>query len=632
MNNFKLTALLAMAVCLISSSGWAASTYYVRDDGSTATNCTGLADTPYDGSGTGEACAWRSPATALPRSGALISGGDTLIIDNVSHSGGGQAKYEIGLGAPDIATDGTCYSQANYACEMAAIPAGTPGNETKIYGKGYASCSAMTVNQKAQLWGSGRLENVLTGSNYVDIRCLDITDHDNCMQSGPNQDSIQCDRDCSDGSCDGADTGLDVSGATGVIIQDVDVHGLYRGIMTHQSGDITATRFNLVANSFVGWDSDSSGDDSMTGTVTLANSKIIFSGCGESYPLTTTNFMTTTDKHHCYSQDQGGFGDGIGLGDGTPGNWTITDSIVSFNVSDGVDLLHGNGTGTLKFYRSIAEGNAGQGFKSSVGTTYIENSKIIGNCGFFHGRSFTATKDVSGSSVSFNDCRANGDTIDFSNVTGGQKMYIRNSTILTNGDNAIISGGNNCNGSTILKVDNSIIRGGRQFADDHGFNGAGGNDTSDLYYAAGATGEGDGACGTQAIDVDNSLVYGTKNLGSDTDCSGGTNNICGSDPLFSGTIKQGPASGDGVLTDYYQGLDYGDQLGIQSGSPTRDAADETVACNGDCSIDYNSFARGASWDIGSLEFGSTSSGGTPSPPSNPLPLKGTIIIRGAQRI
>lgn len=591
------------------NTAWGA-TYYVRNDGSTATNCTGLADAAYDGSGTGEACAWRSLATALPRTGALISGGDTVIIDNVDRVGSGQAQYEIGYNGADIVHDGTCFNGADYDCTMSAIPAGTLGNETKIYGKGYASCSTMTVSEKAQLWGSSRVKTVLIGSNYVDIRCLDITDHDNCMQSGPDEDIIRCDRDCTGGVCDGADTGLDVSNATGVIIQDVDIHGLFRGIMTYRSGDITATRFNVVANSFVGWDSDLTGDDSMTGHVILDNSKIIFNGCGEDYPITNTNFLNTEDKHHCYSQDQGGFGDGIGLGDGTPGDWTFrNNSMVSWNTSDGVDLLHGDGTGTVIFNRSKAEGNAGQAFKSSVKDTFVENSEIFGNCGYFYGQSFTATKNTSGTTTAFNNCRANGDTIAFSNIVAGQTFYIKNSTILSNGDSMLLSSGSNCNGSTVFKVDNSILYGGRQWGDDHGFNGLGGNDTTDLYYASGSDGNGTGSCGSLAIDIDNSMVYATKNIGSDTDCSGGTSNTCGTDPLFSGTIKQGPSSGDGVATDYFQALDYGDQIGLQSGSSARDDADETVSCNGDCTVDYNDFSRSVSWDIGALEYGSAPGGG-----------------------
>src|SRR5579885_3133084 len=43
-----------------------ATTYYVRTDGGTPTQCTGLANAAYSGSGSGQSCAWHSPMDALP--------------------------------------------------------------------------------------------------------------------------------------------------------------------------------------------------------------------------------------------------------------------------------------------------------------------------------------------------------------------------------------------------------------------------------------------------------------------------------------------------------------------------------------------------------------------------------------
>ena len=59
-------------------------TYYVRTDGGTASQCDGLADAAYPGSGNGHACAWSSPMIALPAppygqtAVPLIKGGDTF--------------------------------------------------------------------------------------------------------------------------------------------------------------------------------------------------------------------------------------------------------------------------------------------------------------------------------------------------------------------------------------------------------------------------------------------------------------------------------------------------------------------------------------------------------------------------
>lgn len=631
--------ILIFAFCLVSSSAWAA-TYYVRTDGGTSTQCTGTTDAAYPGSGTGQACAYNdlqyivrhdTDGTGSFSGTTAISGGDTVIIGN---PGGTPGSFRVGYDPSNVWSG--CSSSFPYGCFLDYFPAGSSSaNRTKIYGRGYDTGCTGT---KVQLWAGERADSVVRLSSHTDMQCIEITDHSSCIENGPSDgtvpgtsDPVKCERTTYPYGL-WATNGIYSDGADDVLLTNVDIHGMaYRSVFILHVGDWTLDNVNMIAAGFVGWDSDGAGDDSYTGTITLTDSRIDWSGCGEVYPITTTDWRSSTDKHHCWSQDQGGFGDGIGLGDGAPGDWTFINTSVSHNVSDGVDLLHGSGTGTIRFTRSIAEGNAGQAFKSSVGTTYIENSKLIGNCGFFYNQSFTSTKDTSGSSVAFNNCRANGDTISFAIPTGTQKIYIRNSTILSNGNIALYSEGASCT-SAVFSVENSIIRGGREAGDDLGlWNGSGGNDTTDLYFAGGSDGNGTGSCGSLAISMNNSLVYGTKNLGSDTDCSGGTNNICGFDPLFSGTIKQGPTSGNGVASDYYQAVDYGDQLGIQSGSSAKDAANESITCDGDCTVDYNNYSRGASWDIGALEYGSTSSGGGGSTTPT-VTFGGVKIILGGGKI
>lgn len=84
-------------------------TYYVRTDGGTSTECTGTADAPYPGSGTNQPCAWSHPFWALDSDGDWkISGGDTLII--------GPGSYKMGYGAPN--TSGWCESDYPYDCDL----------------------------------------------------------------------------------------------------------------------------------------------------------------------------------------------------------------------------------------------------------------------------------------------------------------------------------------------------------------------------------------------------------------------------------------------------------------------------------------------------------------------------------
>ncbi|MDP2654436.1 MAG: hypothetical protein Q8Q08_10455, partial [Candidatus Omnitrophota bacterium] len=83
-----------IAFIFFADSAWSA-TYYVRPDGGTATQCTGLADAPYPGTGTGKACAFSHPfwAHAPSKHPTKLKGGDTLIID-----GSNKAQYMMGYG------------------------------------------------------------------------------------------------------------------------------------------------------------------------------------------------------------------------------------------------------------------------------------------------------------------------------------------------------------------------------------------------------------------------------------------------------------------------------------------------------------------------------------------------------
>ncbi|MBN1582952.1 MAG: hypothetical protein JXA89_19745, partial [Anaerolineae bacterium] len=108
--------------------------YYVRSDGGTADQCTGLVDAPYPGSGAGQPCAWDHPFRALPPLGEpKIGGGDTVIIASGS--------YMMGYGAPG---SDACDADGAFDCHMPAVPGGpNPGNPTRILGAGWDSgCSA----------------------------------------------------------------------------------------------------------------------------------------------------------------------------------------------------------------------------------------------------------------------------------------------------------------------------------------------------------------------------------------------------------------------------------------------------------------------------------------------------------
>ncbi|HDH10179.1 MAG TPA: hypothetical protein ENF84_04485, partial [Chloroflexi bacterium] len=89
-------------------------TYYIRPDGGSPEQCTGLVDAPYPGQGLNQPCAWDHPFRALPPGGTpRIQGGDTLII--------APGSYMMGYGAPGA---DNCDSAYPWDCHIPPIPSG----------------------------------------------------------------------------------------------------------------------------------------------------------------------------------------------------------------------------------------------------------------------------------------------------------------------------------------------------------------------------------------------------------------------------------------------------------------------------------------------------------------------------
>ena len=57
---------IMIGLCFMAASLACAATYYVRTDGGSATQCNGLADAPYPGSGTGQNCWWLMGSVRFP--------------------------------------------------------------------------------------------------------------------------------------------------------------------------------------------------------------------------------------------------------------------------------------------------------------------------------------------------------------------------------------------------------------------------------------------------------------------------------------------------------------------------------------------------------------------------------------
>ena len=196
----------------------------------------------------------------------------------------------------------------------------------------------------------------------------------------------------------------------------------------------------------------------------------------------------------CWSQTAGGYGDGLGTGD-TAGNWVFVDSTFLYNTSDGLDMLYHRSGGKITITRVHAEGNAGNQIKTT-GSADITDSVVVGNCSYFKDKSFTYNVD---------NCRALGNALSIE--PSGSTVNVYNNSVYSNGDGLLYA-----EGSGTVNVYNNIFYGGTDFWQP--------TQKSFYIYSEGGT----------VFNHGYNLVYNSKD--NNNRCSEGTNNICGSDPLF----------------------------------------------------------------------------------------------------
>lgn len=421
--------LVFLALSMAAASAGAA-TYYVRGDGGSASECTGLGNAPYPGSGSNRDCAWEHPFVALPPGGApRISGGDTLII--------GSGSYRIGYGAPG---SGSCGQGWSWDCVMPPVPGGpSDSRKTRILGAGHDSGCA----NPPELWGAERAKSIfdLEGSSNVELACLELTDHDSCIEfhchNGQCNGEVDACKRSSPPFGDWAGTGIVASNSSNVLLRDINVHGMAnRGIHAGGLADWTMERVRIVANGWAGWDGDIGSGSSNSGTIRFIESEIAWNGCAERWP--------GEQKFGCWAQGGGGYGDGLGTAE-TAGHWLFERSNVHHNTSDGIDLLYLRQDGRVTVKRTLVDSNASNQVKVSR-SALIQNSVIVGNCGFFDGE---------GNMLDSDHCRALGDTVSVGLSDNAQTDLINN-TIIGQG-NCVISGGGGTSSSRIRFINNLVI-------------------------------------------------------------------------------------------------------------------------------------------------------------------------------
>ena len=149
------------------------SVYYVRPDGGSTAQCTGLVDAPYPGSGTGQPCAWDHPFRALPPGRHAAHRRRRHADHRLA------AAYRMGYGAPGA---GDCEADGAYDCHMPPIPSGPDPAAPRA---SWARAGTPAAADPPELWGTERPWFIvnLTDSSNVELACLEITDHSTASSS-----------------------------------------------------------------------------------------------------------------------------------------------------------------------------------------------------------------------------------------------------------------------------------------------------------------------------------------------------------------------------------------------------------------------------------------------------------------
>lgn len=365
--------------------------------------------------------------------GMIVQSGDQVVI-----RGG---PWRIGLDAmPGSCSGARCgagytwnYGNPTPNSLVIAWPSGTSTAHTHIYGENFASCNTgpnWTNTTKAsltQLYGGWGLVNPieLSGSQYVDMKCLEVTRHSNCVSFGSPALPSGC-----TSSSDYDSDGIHMSSTTSnITLTDMWIHGhTGRGIKGGIGGPVTATRVNIDTNGAAGWDFDD-GTTHLIGTGAVWSflySIIQWSGCNQEYPATDPIPVAT-----CYSVSTGGYGDGVGTPAGTGLSAIIDHSGFIYNTQDALDLGHVDTGGPypLSITNSYAYSNNGGTFKwdGNASPAVVTNNYVVGDCLRMQ---YAITGVPSGYNTNLADFCRSGDTMPFQ-TQPFSNFLIANNTIVT---------------------------------------------------------------------------------------------------------------------------------------------------------------------------------------------------------
>lgn len=410
---------LICACALLFSACWCtAATWYVRSDGGDRSQCKGQSDAAYPGTGLEQACAFRHPYFLFvadqkygEKPGWIINGGDTVIVRNGS--------YRIGYKGPQPHDFWQFCPGDPYGCHIPPLPSGTAEHHTRFLGEAYKNCSSKPV-----LVGGYGVDRVLdlSGAAFVDVQCLEITDHGSCARIG-NFNNCRSDYPLDDYAGNGIVTSRNTHDVT---LADLDIHGFsLNGIRGAVGGDIVATRVRITGNSASGWNFDDGTGTPSTGNIVLSYVTVEWNGCTEEYPIT-----HKLPYNNCTDDNSAGYGDGLGTASVMASGglrWNIDHSIFRYNTQDGLDLLHVYGaTSTVAITDSQFYGNMGNQVKiGGLQKAVFRNNIVIGNCRYL---SMPHADLPAGYNTQLSDfCRAGGNAF-LKQMQNGEEDFIQNNS------------------------------------------------------------------------------------------------------------------------------------------------------------------------------------------------------------
>ncbi|NYF90957.1 beta strand repeat-containing protein [Tunturibacter empetritectus] len=437
-------------------------TWYIRPDGGTNTQCTGKTNAAYPGSGSGQACAFNHPYQMMNSSGAWTSfaGGDTIQFVNTS---GTSDTYYMGEQNAGIGTDwhsqlSVICPQPNanqsqgFECVLPVPPSGTAGQHTRILGQNAGNCHDSAHTHLVNPTVLSGIDNAywvldVQGSNYVDVSCIEVTQPDTCTTAGGTGAPGNCGNNVPNAVRFGGLVlqYLTAQGPSNFTLTDFAVvgvsgSGILGSHLNKSSSDVfTASDVYVIGNGQAGWNGDggacdgsAANDCESVGTMNLSHVIVDWNGCMAVKPYDMTKPDTQNKFNYCYGQVDGGYGDGFVQV--AAGNMTLNvdHSFFRWNTQDGFDSLHLSDDVTtspaIHISDSWSEGNGGQTFKLGAGAASSAiNNVSISNCRVLATASNFPLNPSGWALDSADTCRAAGNEWAFQ-MNGGTVITLENNT------------------------------------------------------------------------------------------------------------------------------------------------------------------------------------------------------------